>query len=75
MLTGPGLTWAHGTYSNIEYRWQVVHRARLYDLGDVHKRQRKVMLPGFGAPEAKALVPVFSSMAAKVRPPVEVEYV
>ncbi|EPQ55474.1 cytochrome P450 [Gloeophyllum trabeum ATCC 11539] len=29
--------------------------------GDVHKRQRKVMLPAFGAPEAKALYPVFKS--------------
>ncbi|KZT27178.1 cytochrome P450 [Neolentinus lepideus HHB14362 ss-1] len=29
--------------------------------GDVHKRQRKVMLPAFGAPEARALFPVFKS--------------
>ncbi|TFK45412.1 cytochrome P450 [Heliocybe sulcata] len=27
--------------------------------GDIHKRQRKVMLPEFGAPEARALFPVF----------------
>ncbi|KZT27190.1 cytochrome P450 [Neolentinus lepideus HHB14362 ss-1] len=29
--------------------------------GDMHKRQRKVMLPAFGAPEARALFPVFKS--------------
>ncbi|KAJ3758781.1 cytochrome P450 [Lentinula raphanica] len=32
--------------------------------GDVHKRQRKIMLPGFSAPEAKNLFPFFSSCAA-----------
>ncbi|EPQ55440.1 cytochrome P450 [Gloeophyllum trabeum ATCC 11539] len=29
--------------------------------GEQHKRQRKVMLPAFGGPEAKALYPVFKS--------------
>ncbi|KAJ4468369.1 cytochrome P450 [Lentinula edodes] len=32
--------------------------------GDVHKRQRKIMLPGFSAPEAKNFFPFFSSCAA-----------
>ncbi|KAI0800178.1 cytochrome P450 [Fomes fomentarius] len=34
--------------------------------GDVHKRQRKVMLPAFGAPESKALLPVFRHYAEQV---------
>ncbi|KAF8058710.1 cytochrome P450 [Lyophyllum atratum] len=33
--------------------------------GDVHKRHRKVMLPGFSGPEAKGYLPVFSGYAAK----------
>ncbi|KAG6808982.1 hypothetical protein H0H92_002100 [Tricholoma furcatifolium] len=34
--------------------------------GTAHKRQRKVMLPGFSGPEAKGYLPVFSSYAAKM---------
>ncbi|KAI0774916.1 cytochrome P450 [Trametes elegans] len=34
--------------------------------GDVHKRQRKVMLPAFGTPESKALLPVFRHYAEQV---------
>ncbi|KAI0752821.1 cytochrome P450 [Daedaleopsis nitida] len=34
--------------------------------GDVHKRQRKVMLPAFGVPESKALLPVFRHYAEQV---------
>ncbi|EGO00602.1 hypothetical protein SERLA73DRAFT_104941 [Serpula lacrymans var. lacrymans S7.3] len=34
--------------------------------GDIHKRQRKVMLPGFGMPETKALVPIFSRCAEQL---------
>ncbi|KAF5375503.1 hypothetical protein D9615_009187 [Tricholomella constricta] len=34
--------------------------------GDIHKRHRKVMLPGFSGPEAKAYLPVFSAYAAKM---------
>ncbi|KAJ3857523.1 cytochrome P450 [Lentinula lateritia] len=30
----------------------------------IHKRQRKVMLPGFGAPECKAFVPIFRKAAS-----------
>ena len=36
-------------------------------IGDVHKRQRKVMLPAFGSPESKALLPVFRHYAEQVR--------
>ncbi|KZT01474.1 cytochrome P450 [Laetiporus sulphureus 93-53] len=34
--------------------------------GDTHKRQRKVMLPAFGSPESKALLPVFQQYAERV---------
>ncbi|KAK0188354.1 cytochrome P450 [Armillaria mellea] len=34
--------------------------------GDVHKRQRKIMLPGFGGPESKAFVPIFSQCAERM---------
>ena len=36
-------------------------------LGEVPKRQRKVMLPAFGSPESKALLPVFRHYAEQVR--------
>ncbi|KAF5368790.1 hypothetical protein D9757_012275 [Collybiopsis confluens] len=34
--------------------------------GDSHNRQRKIMLPGFSAPEAKNLLPVFFSCASQM---------
>ncbi|KAK0462488.1 cytochrome P450 [Desarmillaria tabescens] len=34
--------------------------------GDDHKRHRKVLLPGFGGPEAKYYVPVFFAHASKM---------
>ncbi|OAX39240.1 cytochrome P450 [Rhizopogon vinicolor AM-OR11-026] len=34
-------------------------RGILFADGDDHKRHRKVMLPGFGAPESKAFLPIF----------------
>ncbi|CCM04675.1 uncharacterized protein FIBRA_06861 [Fibroporia radiculosa] len=34
--------------------------------GETHKRQRKVMLPAFGTPESKALLPVFEHYAERV---------
>lgn len=34
--------------------------------GDVHRRQRRVMLPGFGGPESRAFVPIFSQCAEKM---------
>ncbi|KAK0228974.1 cytochrome P450 [Armillaria fumosa] len=38
----------------------------LYVEGDDHKRQRKVLLPGFGVPEARFYVPVFFTYAGKM---------
>ncbi|OJA21638.1 hypothetical protein AZE42_12192 [Rhizopogon vesiculosus] len=32
-------------------------------MGDIHKRQRRVMLPGFGGPESKAFFPLFKGCA------------
>ncbi|KAF9075483.1 cytochrome P450 [Rhodocollybia butyracea] len=57
------------------YRWSKFHERReisrlttgrglLYAEGNVHKRQRKVMLPGFGTPEAKNFLPLFSLMCS-----------
>ncbi|KAL4255526.1 Cytochrome P450 superfamily protein [Pleurotus pulmonarius] len=34
--------------------------------GDAHKRQRKIMLPGFGTPEARSFLPIFFSTANKL---------
>ena len=34
--------------------------------GDAHKRQRKVMLPAFGAPETRAFLPIFTSVIEKL---------
>lgn len=34
--------------------------------GETHRRQRKVMLPAFGSPEAKALLPIFEHYAEQV---------
>ncbi|KAJ3711587.1 cytochrome P450 [Lentinula raphanica] len=34
--------------------------------GNTHKRQRKVMVPGFGTPEAKNFLPLFFSCAATI---------
>ncbi|KAG9221307.1 hypothetical protein CCMSSC00406_0009418 [Pleurotus cornucopiae] len=33
---------------------------------DVHKRQRKIMLPGFGFPESRAFLPIFFACANKL---------
>jgi len=41
-------------------------RGLLWADGETHRRQRKVMLPGFGTPESKSFVPIFRRMAAEV---------
>ncbi|KAG6918884.1 hypothetical protein DXG01_010948 [Tephrocybe rancida] len=41
-------------------------RGLLWADGDGHKRQRKIMLPGFSGPEAKHYLPVFSACATKM---------
>ncbi|KAI3602655.1 dna-(apurinic or apyrimidinic site) lyase 2 [Moniliophthora roreri] len=38
----------------------------LWSDGETHKRHRKVMLPGFGTPEAKSYLPLFLSCASSV---------
>ncbi|KJA27724.1 hypothetical protein HYPSUDRAFT_62766 [Hypholoma sublateritium FD-334 SS-4] len=41
-------------------------RGLLWADADIHKRQRKVMLPGFGAPESKAFVPIFRRVGSEL---------
>ncbi|KDR75313.1 hypothetical protein GALMADRAFT_249339 [Galerina marginata CBS 339.88] len=41
-------------------------RGLLWADADTHKRQRKVMLPGFGAPEAKSFVPIFRRVGSQL---------
>lgn len=41
-------------------------RGLLWADGDIHKRQRKVMLPGFGAPESKSFVPIFRRVSTEL---------
>ncbi|KAG7090931.1 hypothetical protein E1B28_010004 [Marasmius oreades] len=39
-------------------------RGLLWADGETHKRQRKAMLPGFGAPESKSFIPIFNKVAS-----------
>ncbi|KIM45089.1 hypothetical protein M413DRAFT_441752 [Hebeloma cylindrosporum] len=41
-------------------------RGLLWADAEIHKRQRKLMLPGFGAPESKAFVPIFRRVGAEL---------
>ncbi|KXN90138.1 Cytochrome P450 4A4 [Leucoagaricus sp. SymC.cos] len=41
-------------------------RGLLWADGETHRRQRKVMLPGFGGPESKALVAIFRRVGAEL---------
>ncbi|KAF5321513.1 hypothetical protein D9619_001359 [Psilocybe cf. subviscida] len=41
-------------------------RGLLWADDEIHKRQRKVMLPGFGAPESKSFVPIFRRVASEL---------
>ncbi|KAF8909913.1 cytochrome P450 [Mucidula mucida] len=41
-------------------------RGLLWADGDIHKRQRKVMLPGFGGPESKSFIPIFHRTACQL---------
>ncbi|KDQ56237.1 hypothetical protein JAAARDRAFT_690089 [Jaapia argillacea MUCL 33604] len=49
-----------------EFSRMVNGRGLTWAEGSAHKRQRKVMLPAFGAPETKALLPVFQSAAGEI---------
>ena len=46
----------------------LVYETLSFTTGDVHKRQRKVMLPAFGVPETRAHSSVFTKHAEMVRP-------
>ncbi|KAK0461023.1 cytochrome P450 [Desarmillaria tabescens] len=41
-------------------------RGLLWADGNIHKRQRKVMLPGFGAPECKSFIPIFQRTGSEL---------
>ena len=45
----------------------LLDRGVLWAEGDVHRRQRKALVPAFGPSESKALIPRFLSVANKVR--------
>ncbi|KAH7883347.1 cytochrome P450 [Phlebopus sp. FC_14] len=72
MITDPkAMQWI---FSTSAYRYPKQHDRRvvsklvngeglLWADGDVHKRQRKVMLPGFGTPESKAFLTLFKHAA------------
>ncbi|KIK60769.1 hypothetical protein GYMLUDRAFT_200098, partial [Collybiopsis luxurians FD-317 M1] len=62
-------------FQTTDYRWRKSRTRReisrltsgrglAWSDGDAHKRQRKIMLPGFSAPEAKNLLPFFLSCAS-----------
>ncbi|KAJ7750121.1 cytochrome P450 [Mycena maculata] len=56
----------HKQPERIELTRMISGRGILWADGNDHKRHRKVMLPGFGTPEAKALLPLFFSYAAQI---------
>lgn len=59
-----GLAWADGdAFPNSVYS-QI-----LTSTGNIHKRQRRAMIPAFGLVEAKGLLPCFAGSAAKVDGP------
>lgn len=62
-ISGKGLGWAEG--NRIALKFLGADENILP--GDTHKRQRKVVQPGFGMVESRALLPIFMSLAAKVR--------
>jgi hypothetical protein len=51
----------------VRIRVRALQRVAEACLGDVHKRQRRVMLPAFGTGESRAFVSIFSQYAAQVR--------
>ncbi|KAJ6631361.1 cytochrome P450 [Mycena sp. CBHHK59/15] len=56
----------HKQPERIELTRLISGRGILWADGNDHKRHRKVMLPGFGTPETKALLPLFFSYAAQI---------
>ncbi|KAG6812980.1 hypothetical protein H0H93_013555, partial [Arthromyces matolae] len=61
LVSGRGILWADDFGSDATKRPLSVPPA-----GETHKRQRKIMLPGFSGPETKLYLPVFSACAAKM---------
>lgn len=61
MINGKGLIWADGN-SKCSTIWISDDRST----GEDHKRQRKILLPGFGVPESKAFLSVFRGCAEAV---------
>ncbi|KAF4562583.1 hypothetical protein EYR36_003977 [Pleurotus pulmonarius] len=51
-----------GDAAAADLKWQKTYG----DVSDAHKRQRKIMLPGFGTPEARSFLPIFFSTANKL---------
>jgi cytochrome P450 len=51
-----GLSWSEGNSPLMPRRAQSL----ILNLGDVHKRHRRAMIPAFGLVEAKALYPCFT---------------
>ncbi|KAJ7672106.1 cytochrome P450 [Mycena rosella] len=56
----------HKQPERIELTRMISGRGILWADGNDHKRHRKVMLPGFGTPEARAFLPLFFSYAAQI---------
>ncbi|KAJ7099339.1 cytochrome P450 [Mycena belliarum] len=56
----------HKQPERIELTRLISGRGILWADGNDHKRHRKVMLPGFGTPETRALLPLFFSYAAQI---------
>lgn len=64
LLLGPGIIAVDGELQRASCcpKWHIYSSAS----GEVHKRQRRIMQPGFGTSESKALVPIFFDHAKKV---------
>jgi cytochrome P450 len=63
-LTGPGI-------ANMSGQWCVGHSIETsltFNQGEVHQRQRKVMLPAFSAQQLRTFLEVFQYHVGKVRP-------
>ena len=61
MMFGRGVGNVDGAYKGGAYKDPLISL-----VGEDHVRQRKVMNPAFGFPEAKSYIPIFSSCAEKV---------
>jgi hypothetical protein len=62
LASGKGLGWAQGTFT---MRFSSMDRNDVVP-GEDHKRQKRILLPGLGGPEAEASLPVFRGCAESV---------